>query len=169
MVNQICRMVFRSFVRLQCDGPSELHKFTFHCLDGFISKYSGIDINWKRTNSKVDNRWCFLNFHQYWMWRWLQLWKSFEFAGFVEILNNGTVSGRNSMTFVVMVVFVCGITETYARVHVCSCGCLPLRAPAVLKHNISIWQRWQHCLIKTMLVKWSGESANCSGNTLFFN
>ena len=56
----------------------------------------------------------------------------------MEILNNGTVSGRNSMTFVVMVVFVCGITETYARVHVCSCGCLPLRAPAVLKHNISV-------------------------------
>ena len=64
--------------------------------------------------------------------------ESFEFAGFVEILNNGTVSGRNSMTFVVMVVFVCGITETYARVHVCSCGCLPLRAPAVLKHDISV-------------------------------
>jgi len=42
MVNQICRMVFRSFLRLLCDGPSELHKFTFHCLDDFISS---IDIN----------------------------------------------------------------------------------------------------------------------------
>ena len=58
----------------------------------------------------------------------------------MEILNNGTVLDRNSMAFVVVVVvvFVCGITETYARVHVCSCGCLPLRAPAVLKHNISV-------------------------------
>ena len=70
MVNQICRMVFRSFLRLLCDGPSELHKFTFHCLDDFISS---IDINWKRTNSKVNNRCCFLNYDQYWMWRWLQL------------------------------------------------------------------------------------------------